>query len=153
MFLRPWAVNWLMSKSCPQGVPWEMKSLGSFYHLWDGVKTWQSRATRTGKLIWGRAMAPGQHAVKTRMLFKKNAKGPFTPKREIKSRTTVKWTAWSENTHLMPRPDQAIDALWGVLQFWHPFKLRLHIFVQNLLNEESGGRGLLFEREVNFLET
>lgn len=136
MPLRLWAVNWLMPKSCPQGVPWEMKSLGSFYHLQDGVETWQSQATRTSKLIWGRAMASVRFAENMGSLFKKNAKEAFIPKRRARSWTTIKWTASSENAYAQARL-RIIRSLSHATILTPLQTFILHIFVQHLFNEEK----------------
>lgn len=68
-----------------------MKSFGSFYHLQENIKTWQSQATRTSKLIWGREMAleePFVHSEDGDVIQekkKKNAKEAFALKRKARS--------------------------------------------------------------------
>lgn len=142
-----WAVNWLVPKPCPPGVPREMTSPGSFYHLEDGVKTWQSWATRTRKLTWGTAMAPKEPCVCSQdgeLIQENMLRRSFLPPAEL-GRGTTKWAALRE-MHIWCPGGIKTYAPWSMLHFWHHFKLFcMCLFSISLL--KKGEKKLFFGRE------
>lgn len=145
---RLWAVNWLIPKQCPPGVPREMKSPGSSYHLQDGVKTGQTQATRIRKLIWNTAMVLGSQDGDL-TLGEKNVKEAFTPERRVRSWTNemscIKW-----NAHLMARQNQNIYAPAARHNSGTTSNYHSAYICSALIYWSKGGKNFCGEREVIF---
>lgn len=108
MSLGWWAISWLSPKPWPQGVPWAMKSLGSFCYLWDGVMIWQSQGTRTRKLVCMLEASAGSED------------GDLSQERQLQRNTFH--PRKKKNTLQIPRLDPKFYASGAMSQFWHPFK-------------------------------
>ena len=146
-----WAVNWLVPKQCPPGVPREMKSPGSFYHLQDGVQTRQTQATRTRKLIWDTAMVlmvpfvgsqDGDLIRRGKMLRR-----PLLQKGEWGHGPT-KCVASSEMHIWWPDRTKASMPLWHAIILAALQSIILRIFVQHLFTEVREKKTFCGEKEA-----
>lgn len=144
-----WAVNWLIPKQCLPGVPQEMKSPGSFYHLQDGVKTGQTQATRTRKLIWDTAVVLGSQD-RDLIRGKKMLRRPLLQKGEWGHGPT-KWVASSEMHIWWPDRTKTSMPLQHAIILAPLQTIILRIFVQHLFTEVRRKKDFLWG-ERSFLQ-